>query len=421
MRPFAVLFSVTLFVVVLPFAARAQEGTAEETTVQAKDAASASVEATSSVSAETGQGPSSSKTGSRESSGLTLQTQTDEGSQSQAASGDLNTAQNSGIPAGTPAPGTNPDNPSSPPNTITIGVESCTVSEGASITVEDGDGTEARFVDGSKAIEITGTQNEITIEGPPGDFIGNHAVSTSDPGFDTDGDYTVVTSSGIRCADSGDGGGGGSGGNSSCQNRHEVASLDELDEGDTINFRTQGNKFRVSYDVFFDSNASNRRFRIEIGRNGNVVDSEETSVDQTDATFFVSDGSDNYSIKATLSDAGADPTFDVLVDDCRGSNNNNNDGRNRHHHRHHDRNRFHHRHHDRNRFHHNNRFFGRGGAADFQYDRTVEERVIKETIPKNKGRLAATGGVPFTGAALLGLASVGLGVSILRSAIRRES
>jgi hypothetical protein len=204
---------------------------------------------------------------------------------------------------------------------------------------------------------------------------------------------------------------------SSCQNRHEVASLDELDEGDTINFRTQGNKFRVSYDVFFDSNASNRRFRIEIRRNGNVVDSEETSVDQTDATFFVSDGSDNFSIKATLSDAGADPTFDVLVDDCRGSNNNNNNGRNRHH----DRNRHHHRHHDRNRFHHNNRFFGRGGAANFQYDRTVEERVIKETIPKNKGRLAATGGVPLTGAALLGLASVGLGVSILRFAVRRES
>jgi hypothetical protein len=205
---------------------------------------------------------------------------------------------------------------------------------------------------------------------------------------------------------------------SSCQNRHEVASLDELDEGDTINFRTQGNKFRVSYDVFFDSNASNRRFRIEIRRNGNVVDSEETSVDQTDATFFVSDGSDNYTIKATLSDAGPDPTFDVIVDDCRGSNNNNNnnDGRNRRHHRHHDRNRFHH---DRNRFQHN-RFFGRG-AADFQYDRTVEERVIKETIPKNKGRLAATGGVPLTGAAVLGLASVGLGVSILRYAIRRES
>jgi hypothetical protein len=152
-----------------------------------------------------------------------------------------------------------------------------------------------------------------------------------------------------------------------------------------------------------------------------VVDSEETSVNQTDATFFVNDGSDNYTIKATLSDAGPDPTFDVIVDDCRGSNNNNNNnGRNRNHHRHHDRNRHHHRHHDRNRFQHNNRFFGRGGAADFQYERIVEERVIKETIPNNKGRLAATGGVPLTGAALLGLASVGLGVSILRFAVRRD-
>jgi hypothetical protein len=203
--------------------------------------------------------------------------------------------------------------------------------------------------------------------------------------------------------------------NSSCQNRHEVASLDEFDEGDTVQFRTQGNKFRVSYDVFFDTNASGKRFRIEIRRNGNVVQSEETSVNQTDASFFVTDGSDTYTIKATLSNAGRDPTFDITVDDCRG--NNNNDGRNRH--RHHDRNR-HHRHHDRDRF-HNNRFFGRG-AANQQYDvneRIVEERVIRETIP-NKGRLAATGGVPLTGAAVLGLASVGLGVSILRSAVLRR-
>jgi hypothetical protein len=296
-------------------------------------------------------------------------------------------------------------------------VERCTVPEGASITVEDGDGTEARFVDGSRGIEITGTQDEVTIEGPPGDFIGNHAVSTSDPGFDTDGDYTVVTSSGISCADSG-GDGGGGGGDSNCQNRHEVANLDEFDEGDTVQFHTQGNKFEVFYDVFFDSNASDKRFRIEIRRNGNVVQSEETSVDQNDTHFFVTDGSDNYTIKATLSNAGPDPTFDVTVDDCRGNNNNNNNNRNRHH-RHHDRNRHHHRHHDRNRF-HNNRFFGRGAAdRHFVSERIVEERVIRETIP-NKGRLAGTGGVPLTGAAVLGLASVGLGVSILRFAVRRE-
>jgi hypothetical protein len=92
--------------------------------------------------------------------------------------------------------------------------------------------------------------------------------------------------------------------------------------------------------------------------------------------------------------------------------------RNRHHdrRRHHDRDR--NRHHDRDRD--RNRFFGRG-AADQQYrsERIVEEEVIRETIP-NKGRLAATGGVPLTGAAVLGLVSVGLGVSILRSAVRRD-
>jgi len=77
-----------------------------------------------------------------------------------------------------------------------------------------------------------------------------------------------------------------------------------------------------------------------------------------------------------------------------------------------------------NRFHNNrfdhNRFFARG-AADNQYrsERIVEERVIRETIP-NKGTLADTGGMPLAGVAFLSLAMVGLGVSILRSAIRPE-
>jgi hypothetical protein len=193
-RFFAVMFSAALFVVATPLAAGAQEGTAEETTARANDAASAGAETT---------------TGSVS---MVVESTTPESTTPESTNinppSELNTAQNSDIPAGTPAPGTNPDNPSSPPNVITIGVEGCTVSEGASITVEDGDGTEARFVDGSRAIVITGTRDEITIEGPPGDFIGDHAVSTSDPGFDTDGDYTVVTSSGITCNDEGGGGGG---------------------------------------------------------------------------------------------------------------------------------------------------------------------------------------------------------------------
>ena len=108
-------------------------------------------------------------------------------------------AQEEGPAPGTPAQGTNPDSPSSPPDLVTIAAEGCTVSEGASITLEDGDGTEARFVDGQLGIEITSTSGQITIEGPNDDYIGDHAFSTSDPGFDTDGDYAVSTTTGIAC------------------------------------------------------------------------------------------------------------------------------------------------------------------------------------------------------------------------------
>lgn len=115
----------------------------------------------------------------------------------------LPAAAQQGPPPGTPANGINPDSPSSPPDLVTIAAEGCRVSEGASVTLEDGDGTEARFVDGQESIEITSTSDQIRIEGPNDDFIGDHAVSTSDPGFDTDGDYAVVSTTGIACEDSG--------------------------------------------------------------------------------------------------------------------------------------------------------------------------------------------------------------------------
>ena len=68
----------------------------------------------------------------------------------------------------------------------------------------------------------------------------------------------------------------------------------------------------------------------------------------------------------------------------------------------------------------NVRIVGRGAAGNqYRSERTVEDTVIKETIP-NKGQLAGTGGMPLAGVALLSLAIVGLGVSILRSAIRRD-
>jgi hypothetical protein len=102
-----------------------------------------------------------------------------------------------------------------------------------------------------------------------------------------------------------------------------------------------------------------------------------------------------------------------------GGNNRNNNDHNRHHHNRHHHNRFHHnRHHNRfhhNRFHHHNN----ANAVHKQYERIVEERVIKETIP-DKGTLANTGGMPLAGVAFLSLAMVGLGISVLRSAIRGE-
>jgi Tol biopolymer transport system component len=108
------------------------------------------------------------------------------------------TAQEGPLP-GTPAQGTNPDSPSSPPDVVTIAAQSCTVSEGASITLEDPDGTQAQFVDGQLEIEITSTIDQISIVGPNEDYIGDHAVSSSDPGFDTAGEYAVVTTTDIAC------------------------------------------------------------------------------------------------------------------------------------------------------------------------------------------------------------------------------
>ena len=115
----------------------------------------------------------------------------------------LPAAAQDGPSPGTPAKGTNPDSPSSPPNLITIAAGGCRVSEDASVTVEDGDGTRARFVDEARGIKITPTSGQIRIEGPTGDFIGDHAVTQSDPGFDTDGDYAVVSTTGISCQGTG--------------------------------------------------------------------------------------------------------------------------------------------------------------------------------------------------------------------------
>src|SRR5215203_4597058 len=110
----------------------------------------------------------------------------------------------SGIPPGTAATGVDTDNTNSPPDLIDVAASDCSVSPGASITLEDGDGTRAVFTDQQRGITISAQDGSPTIVGPPGDYIGDHATfPDADTAFDTDGDYSVVSSTGVTC------GGGG--------------------------------------------------------------------------------------------------------------------------------------------------------------------------------------------------------------------
>src|ERR671917_1227278 len=100
---------------------------------------------------------------------------------------------NGGIPPGTAATGVDTDNNNSPPDVIVVAASGCTVAAGASINLEDGDGTPAIFTDGDRGITILSQDGHPRIEGPPGDFVGDHArFPGSDKSFDTDGDYSVV-------------------------------------------------------------------------------------------------------------------------------------------------------------------------------------------------------------------------------------
>ena len=113
-------------------------------------------------------------------------------------------AQDSGIPAGTPATGVDTNNDNSPPDVIVVAASDCTVSPGASITLQDGDGTQGTFTDGAMGITISSQAGNPRIEGPVLDYVGEHATfPTSDTAFDTDGDYSVVSSTGVTCAGGG--------------------------------------------------------------------------------------------------------------------------------------------------------------------------------------------------------------------------
>ena len=109
-----------------------------------------------------------------------------------------------GPPEGTPAPGTDTNGDTSL-DLATIAANNCSVSPGASVTLSDYDGTRARFIDGRLGIEITATGNQLRIQGPPDVSLEQNAVETfPDDAFFNDGDWTVVTTTGISCQGTGD-------------------------------------------------------------------------------------------------------------------------------------------------------------------------------------------------------------------------
>jgi hypothetical protein len=286
----------------------------------------------------------------------------------------------SGPPAGTPAPGSNPDSPSSPPDLVTIQAEGCTVSEGASVTLEDGDGTTARFVDGQRGIEITVTGNQISIQGPNDDFIGDHAVETSDPGFDTDGDYAVVSTTGISCQGTGGTRADTDGG---CPGARAVETLTGTASSRTPEFNITGTSFRVRFDVTM---AGNPPLTITVlDENGGVV--ETLRVDQEGTgSFLVNQGPGRFVVQTDAT--GADYT--ITVEDCTRSGQQGDGG--------------------------NTGGNNTGNAAETQYATDGKEvTVIVETIP-NKRVLVDTGGpiLPIIGGVILAIGLVGLGIFLLR-------
>jgi hypothetical protein len=194
------------------------------------------------------------------------------------------------------------------------------------------------------------------------------------------------------------------------QNQTDEGSRSQVSPGD-VNIGASS-RARVVVDVLDD--------------NGNRTGEGFTANGGNDATANIPEGPGNFSLDITANNA----SYKITVEDCdptcsdfktlrtfKGTNDRRTDefaiagdsfrlryetdsvNRDRNRHRDHDR--------DRDR-----------GAAVRQYSR-VEEEVIKDTIP-DKGTLADTGGTPLVGVAFLALASVGLGLSILRLAIRRD-
>jgi hypothetical protein len=201
----------------------------------------------------------------------------------------------------------------------------------------------------------------------------------------------------------------------SCQNARNVKTFSGTNSRTSDSFHIDGNHFRLRYTT---SRKGGTPVSVKVDvlhANGNSTGDGFTAKNGNDASVNVPEGPGTFKLRITANNA----SYNITVEDCRGTNNNNNNN-NRHHHNRHHHNRHHHNRHHHNRNNNNNN--NNNNAANRQYTserRTVEDTVIKRTIP-NQGQLANTGGVPLVGLAFLALAMVGLGVSVVRFAIRRE-
>lgn len=229
-----------------------------------------------------------------------------------------------GIPPGTPANGVDTSNTNAPPDVILVAAEDCTVSPGASITLEDGDGTQGTFTDGERGITITEQNGSPRIEGPPGDFVGNHATfPTSDTAFDTDGDYSVVSSTGITCA----GGGAAPEDTTPAEDQYTLGPDTECPGAQLVNTTTgTGNKQSAPFQITGD------RFRITVTNNPTsspslsgvsvfVVNADSNQ----DVTSFDKEGAGQESSIVNrgpgtfyLDILAANAKYTVTVEDCTG-------------------------------------------------------------------------------------------------------
>jgi hypothetical protein len=175
----------------------------------------------------------------------------------------------------------------------------------------------------------------------------------------------------------------------------------------TDSFRIDGNHFRLRYTTDPNPAGTTKPVKVKVDvldANRNSTNEGFTANDGNDATDNVPRGPGTFRLDITATNA----RYDITVEDCRGNDNNNNNNRNN---KNNDNNG-----NNNNDNNGNNNNANAQGAANRQYG---EAEVIVRTIP-NKGTLADTGGVPLVGVAFLALASVGLGLSILRFAIRRD-